>query len=135
MLPWPTRVETSLGDFLPTVGQVVRRFGDRLDSRTTIVGMETDAGPVIVKHAADEESVEWLRSAIRFHTAVAHPSIVPIVYHLATPNGLAVVQPWAPGDVLQDAFDPTVPTATSPVRLTNASSLWPCPRSPGPLVT
>ena len=114
MLQWPERIEVPLREFLPTVGRVVRQFGDRVDSRTTIVGIETDAGRFVVKHAADAESVGWLESAIRFHTAVSHPAIPPVVHHLTTPQGLAIVQRWAPGHVLVDKFDPTVADRDEP---------------------
>lgn len=68
----------------------------------------------MVKHATDDESVGWLESAIRFHAAVSHPSIPPIVHHIATADGLAIVERWAPGDVLVDGFDPTVPDRDDP---------------------
>lgn len=114
MLLWPERIEVPLSKFLPTVGRVLRRFGNRVDSRTTIVGIETEAGRFVVKHASDDESVGWLESAIRFHTAVSHPSIPPIIHHLRTPDGLATVQRWAPGHVLVDKFDPAVADRDDP---------------------
>ena len=114
MLSWPDRLDVPVGDFLASVGRVVRRFGDRVDSRTTIVGLETDAGRFIVKHATDGESMEWLESAIRFHAAVSHPSIPPVVHHMTTPDGLAIVERWAPGNVLVDGFDPAVPDREDP---------------------
>ena len=114
VLQWPERIDVPLSAFLPTVGQVVRRFGDRVDSRTTIVGIETESGRLVVKHAVDDESVGWLESAIRFHAAVSHPSIPPVIHHLTTPDGLAIVERWAPGDVLVDTFDPSVPDRDDP---------------------
>ena len=114
MLHWPDRIEVPLDEFLPTVGEVLRRFGERLDSRSTILGVETDDGRFVVKHAADDESVGWLESAIRFHAAVTHRSIPPIIHHLWTPEGLAVVQPWATGEVLHDPFDPAVSERDEP---------------------
>ena len=72
---WPERIDVPLSEFLPTVGRVVRRFGHRVDSRTTIVGIETDSERVVVKHAVDDESMGWLESAIRLHAAVSHPSV------------------------------------------------------------
>ena len=103
-----------LSEFLPTVGRVVRRFGERVDSRTTIVGIETDAGRFVVKQAADDESIGWLESAIRFHASVSHPSIPPVVHHITTSEGLAIIQQWAPGRVLVDGFDPAVPDRDDP---------------------
>jgi len=114
VLSWPDHIDVALDDFLPTVAHVVRRFGDRLDSRTTVVGIETDSGRFVVKHAADPESVTWLKSAIRFHAAVSHPSIPPVLHHITTADGLAIVQPWASGEVLVDGFDPSVPDPDDP---------------------
>jgi serine/threonine protein kinase len=106
MLRWPDQIDVPLETFLGRVGRVVRRFGERADSRTTIVGVETDQGRFIVKHATDEEAISWLASAVCFHAAVSHPSIAAVVHHLGTPDGLALVERWAPGEVLVDAFDP-----------------------------
>jgi serine/threonine protein kinase len=114
VLSWPEQIHGPLPEFLSTVARVVRRFGDRADSRTTIVGVETEAGRFVVKHAADDEAVGWLESAIRFHAAVSHPSIPPVVHHLRTPQGLAIVQQWAAGEVLVDGFDPSVPARDDP---------------------
>jgi serine/threonine-protein kinase len=114
VLSWPDRVDLPLDEFLASVGRIVRRFGERLDSRTAIVGIETDAGRFVVKYATDDESVGWLESAIRFHAAVSHPSVPPVVHHFSTPDGLAVVERWARGDVLVDAFDPAVPDPKDP---------------------
>ncbi|CAA9220804.1 MAG: FIG00817204: hypothetical protein [uncultured Acidimicrobiales bacterium] len=114
VLRWPGHIDVPLSAFLPTVGRVVRQFGDRVDSRTTIVGVETASGRLVVKHATDDESVGWLESAIRFHAAVSHPSVPPVLHHLRTPDGLATVQRWASGDVLVDKFDPTVPGRDDP---------------------
>jgi 8-oxo-dGTP pyrophosphatase MutT (NUDIX family) len=114
VLSWPEQIDRPLPEFLSSVARVVRRFGDRVDSRTTIVGVETEAGRFVVKHAADDEAVGWLESAIRFHAAVSHPSIPPVVHRLRTPQGLAIVQQWAGGEVLVDGFDPSVPARDDP---------------------
>lgn len=68
----------------------------------------------MVKHATDDESVAWLESAVRFHAAVAHASIPPVVHHFTTSDGFAIVQRWADGEVLVDGFDPTVPDRDDP---------------------
>jgi len=92
---WPPRIDVPMAEFLATIDRVVRRFGHRVDSRTTIVGIETDAGRFVLKHARDDEAVRWLESAIRFHAAVSHPSIPPIVgrRQLASLDALAVGSP------------------------------------------
>lgn len=67
-----------------------------------------------MKEAVDEESIGWLESAIRFHASVSHPSIPPVVHWITTPDGLAIVERWATGQVLVDGFDPTVPDRDDP---------------------
>lgn len=115
VLAWPDRIDVPFDDFLPEWGRIVRHFGERIDSRTRILGVETELGRYVVKHAsADEESVGWLKSAIAFHGAVSHASIRAIVHHITTPDGLAVIEEWASGEVLVDSFDPTVSARDDP---------------------
>jgi serine/threonine-protein kinase len=104
---WPSRIDTSLDSYLCSVGRIVRRFGERADSRARIYGVEAFGARYVVKTADDDEAVQWLWSAVRFHTAVQHPTIAGVLAHVTTPTGLALVEPWAPGEPLLDAFDPS----------------------------
>lgn len=114
MRSWPDRIDLPLEEFLTTGGRVVRRFGGRTDSRSTVLGVEIEDGRFIIKHAVDDEAVAWLESAVRFHSAVSHPVIAGVVHHFRTPDGLALVERWAPGQVLVDHFDPDVPGRDDP---------------------
>ena len=88
-------------------GVVVREFGDRRDSRTRIVGLDTG---LVIKQATDAQAVEWLRSAAAFHAAVHHRAIAAVVDTFETADGgFGLVETWAPGDVLVDGYDPSVP--------------------------
>jgi serine/threonine-protein kinase len=105
---WPDRIEGSLTDYLSSVGRIVRRFGDRLDSRSEIAGVERGGRRYVVKAAGDPEAVGWLESALRLHRAVRHPAVATVVAAIATDGGLALVEEWAPGEVLVDSYDPSV---------------------------
>lgn len=106
---WPSSVDGSLDDLARAVGRTeLRRFGDRLDSRSTVLGVEVGGRRAIVKHATDPEAIGWLHSAVRFHTAVRHPAIPTIVHGATTGDGFAIVEEWAPGEILVDGYDRTV---------------------------
>ena len=88
-------------------GSVIREFGERRDSRTRIVGLDTG---LVIKQAADAQAVEWLRNAAAFHAAVRHPAIAAVVDTFETPDGgFGLVEQWAPGEILVDGYDPSVP--------------------------
>lgn len=108
------RPDRPIEAILADMGPIVRRFGDRRDSRALVVGVELADTSVIVKHSiADTESIGWLRNARRFHQAVQHRTITPVLgqFHTAG-GGLALIEAWAPGDVLVDTFDPMVADRT-----------------------
>jgi serine/threonine protein kinase len=107
--PWPSDTEMSLEEFAASQGwTVVNRFGDRTDSRSVVLGIETERGRYIVKHAADAEAIAWLESGLRFHSEVEHPAIPTVVHHLTTGDGFALVEEWGPGEILVDSYDPSV---------------------------
>lgn len=114
---WPgaRHIDQPLEDYLASIGTIVRWFGRRDDSRATVLGIDVDGQRYVVKHACDDEAVGWLQSAARFHGAVSHPVIAPLLAELRTPTGLALVEAWAPGEVLHDAYDDTVPPRDDPV--------------------
>jgi serine/threonine-protein kinase len=93
-------IEAFLGD------SVVRRFGDRPHS--VVVGVEHDGKRYVIKAATTGEADAVLRNALRVHERVAHPAIVPLLHHFETPQGIALVYPWADGEVLRDRVDPAV---------------------------
>jgi serine/threonine protein kinase len=113
-MTWPDHIDVPFEDFLDSLGTIVRQFGERQDSRTTILGLEAEDGRFVVKHAEDPAAVRLLESALRFHAAVAHPTIVPVIHSLTTSTGRANVMPWAEGVVLHDPYDPAVPLRDEP---------------------
>ena len=105
---WPPTTDLALDAFIESQGGVVlRRFGQRTDSRSVVLGIETKDERYVIKHApsTDAEAVGWLESAIRFHAAVRHEVIPTVVHHLATADGLALVEEWGAGQILVDAYD------------------------------
>ena len=99
-------IETFLGD------RTRRRFGERKHS--IVLGIEDGRDRYVVKTATDEETSRLLRDAVAFHSHVAHPAIVPLLHRFETPEGLALVYPWADGEVLADAVDAAVPHRDDP---------------------
>lgn len=75
------------------------------DSGCTSYGFADECGRWFVK-AAYGRDVEQLESAARFHAAVQHPRIVPLVHRFPLRDGLAVVYPWVAGEVLNDPYAP-----------------------------
>jgi serine/threonine-protein kinase len=89
-----------------------RWLGDRLvlairghDSGCTSYRVRDGGGDLFVK-AAYGDDVGQLHGAVAFHASVRHPVIAPLVHAVALPDGLAVVYPWLPGEVLNDPFAP-----------------------------
>src|SRR5439155_25295944 len=88
---------------------VVRTFGERRDSRSVVLGIESSTGErYIVKHAEDAQAIAWLESARRFHADVRHAWIPTVVHHITTATGVGLVEEWGGGDILSDGYDGTV---------------------------
>lgn len=111
MLPgWPTKTSALLGEFLAERScNVVRHFGERRDSRSVVLGVESPTRKrYVVKHAEDPEAIAWLESARRFHADVQHPAIPSVVHHFETATGLGLVEEWGDGEILTDGYDDAV---------------------------
>lgn len=99
------RIPSDLEAYLAQVGQVfVVHRGH--DSGNTSYGVLVDGTRWFVKSTDNPDALVHLESAIRFHAAVQHPAIVPVVGAFHTPRGRAVVQPWADGEILNDPLAP-----------------------------
>lgn len=107
---WPTTTSLDLGELLDSLGcSVNRTFGNRLDSRSVVLGIQTAGGHrYIVKHAVDDAAVAWLHSARRFHADVRHPAIPTVLHQVETANGFALVEEWGAGEILADGYDDAV---------------------------
>ena len=86
--------------YLASIGEifVVHRGHD---SHNTSFGVRVDGRPWFVKFTRHPEALRYLGSALRFHAAVQHPAIVPLVSR-PRDDGLAIVHPWVDGEALSD---------------------------------
>ncbi|MFD9601272.1 serine/threonine protein kinase [Streptomyces sp. NPDC059970] len=86
------------------IGTIFRTFADQ-DSGCTSYGVLVDGQSWFVKTASTPEAVSSLHRAESVHQAVTHSAIVPLLHSFSTQDGLVLVYPWAPGQVL---YHPTV---------------------------
>lgn len=109
------RVDRALPDYLESCGDVFATITGH-DSRNTSYGVAVAGERWFVKHAAagDTAALGELASAIRFHAAVRHPAIVPLVGVVHASDGLAIVHPWRAGEVLHDPAAPGALPRTDP---------------------
>jgi serine/threonine-protein kinase len=88
--------------YLETHGSVFARFTEQ-DSGCRSYGVALDDERWFLKHSTDETSAASLRRAASFHRVVRHPAIVPLEHAIDIDDGLALVYPWAEGEVLYHA--------------------------------
>ncbi|HUS62319.1 MAG TPA: hypothetical protein VMY34_08985 [Acidimicrobiales bacterium] len=100
--------------YLAATCTIVRTFGDREDSKALIVGVEHQGRRFVVKGSSDPAGAVWLAKAREVHARIKHREIVPLLHAFAIPDGLALVDPWAPGEVLVDDYDESVPARDAP---------------------
>ena len=107
---WPTKTSATLEELLAERScTVVRNFGERRDSRSKVLGIESPADErYVVKHAEDPEAITWLESARRFHAEVRHPAIPSVVHSFETATGAGLVEEWGEGEILTDGYDDAV---------------------------
>ncbi|MGW6984425.1 serine/threonine protein kinase [Streptomyces sp. NPDC054932] len=89
----------ALEPYLARTGSIFRTFTDQ-DSGCISYGLMAAGQRWFVKGASTADGVSSLRRAISVHQAVAHPAIVPLSHFFRTDDGLALVYPWMPGEVL-----------------------------------
>jgi serine/threonine protein kinase len=93
-----------LEPYLSSVGEIFHAFREQ-DSGCVSYGVAVGGEPWFVKGATTMEAVASLRRAVSVHAMVRHPAIVPLVRSFTIQDGLALVYPWAEGEVL---YHPTV---------------------------
>ncbi|MCQ8774854.1 serine/threonine-protein kinase [Streptomyces telluris] len=94
---------TTFDAYVADIGTIFRTFADQ-DSGCVSYGVLIDGRKWFVKSASTPEAVSSLRRAANVHQAVAHPAITPLLHSITTDDGLALVYPWVPGEVL---YQPT----------------------------
>ncbi|MFJ9592403.1 serine/threonine protein kinase [Streptomyces virginiae] len=85
--------------YIADIGTVFRTFADQ-DSGCVSYGVLVDGRSWFVKNASAPAAVSSLRRAVSVHQAVSHPAITPLLHSITTDEGLALVYPWVPGEVL-----------------------------------
>ena len=99
------RIDDDIEPYLQHLGEVfVVHRGH--DSGNISYGVRIGTQRWFVKHTARPEALPHLESAQRFHAAVKHPAIVPLVGSVRTASGLAIIHPWVDGDILNDPLAP-----------------------------
>ncbi|MCX5303018.1 serine/threonine protein kinase [Streptomyces sp. NBC_00160] len=89
----------SVDAYIADIGMIFRTFADQ-DSGCVSYGVLIDGRSWFVKNASAPAAVSSLRRALSVHQAVSHPAITPLVHSITTDEGLALVYPWVPGEVL-----------------------------------
>ncbi|MFG2998796.1 serine/threonine protein kinase [Streptomyces sp. NPDC048340] len=85
--------------YVADVGSIFRTFADQ-DSGCVSYGVLIDGQRWFVKSASTPSAVSSLHRAVSVHRAVTHPAITPLLHTITTDEGLALVYPWVPGEVL-----------------------------------
>ncbi|MFI8105313.1 serine/threonine protein kinase [Streptomyces sp. NPDC086023] len=89
----------TLDAYVAGIGTIFRTFADQ-DSGCVSYGVLVDGRRWFVKSASTPAALSSLRRAVNVHQAVAHPAITPLLNSITTNEGLALVYPWVPGEVL-----------------------------------
>ena len=104
--PPAERLDADIEGHLARLGEVFARIEGH-DSGNSSWGVRIGDERWFVKYAPHTEGAMWLRSAKRFHSAVAHPAIVPLQTLLPVEGGgVAAVYRWVEGEILNDPFAP-----------------------------
>ncbi|MCC0094596.1 serine/threonine-protein kinase [Streptomyces flavotricini] len=89
----------SLDTYVAQVGPIFRTFAEQ-DSGCISYGVLAGERRWFVKSASTPAAAALLRQAVAVHQAVTHPTIIPLLNSITTDQGLALVYPWVPGEVL-----------------------------------
>ncbi|MFD7609884.1 serine/threonine protein kinase [Streptomyces sp. NPDC059828] len=90
---------TTFDAYVADIGTIFRTFADQ-DSGCVSYGVLIDGRKWFVKNASTPATVSSLRRAVGVHQVVTHPAIAPLLHSISTDEGLALVYPWVPGEVL-----------------------------------
>jgi hypothetical protein len=96
---FPTHADVGVDELAARSGRVFARFLLE-DSGCRAYGVEVDRTRWFVKGAVEERAVPSLERAVVLHSVVAHPTLIPLRHHVATPLGPVLVYPWVDGEVL-----------------------------------
>jgi serine/threonine protein kinase len=95
------RVQEDIERYLGRWGRIFKAFR-RQDSGCVAYGVALAGRRWFVKHSDQARGVTSLRRARHLHGVVAHPALARLYNSFTTPDGLALVYEWLPGQVLYD---------------------------------
>ena len=87
--------------YLARWGQVFRVFR-RPDSGCVSYGVWLGGRRWFVKHSSEIRGMDGLQRARHLHGTVEHPALARLANSFRTPDGLALVYAWLPGEALYD---------------------------------
>ncbi len=102
----PTLMDTSGIDgdvetYLNQVGDIFRVFRWQ-DSGCVSYGVQSEGKRWFVKYSDQAQGIQSLRGAETLYSQVQHPALPNLHNVITTPQGLALVFDWLPGEVLYD---------------------------------
>lgn len=98
---WADTIDVDIETYLNQVGEVFRAFREQ-DSGCVSYGVLAGDKRWFVKHSSVPRAIEGLERARALHTAVQHPALPALHHSFRTPDGLALVFDWLPGELLRD---------------------------------
>jgi serine/threonine-protein kinase len=94
-------INEDIEGYLDRWGRIFRVFR-RQDSGCVSCGVWVDGRRWFVKHSNEVRGMTGLRRARHLHGTVSHPALARLYNSFRTPDGLALVYEWLPGQVLYD---------------------------------
>jgi serine/threonine-protein kinase len=98
---WADVVDVDVETYLNQKGEVFRAFRAQ-DSGCVSYGVLVGGRRWFVKHSSVLRAIEGLARARALHTAVQHPALPALHHSFRTPDGMALVFDWLPGELLRD---------------------------------
>jgi len=98
---WADVIDVDVEQYLSQVGEVFEAFREQ-DSGCVSFGVLAAGRRWFVKHSSDPRAIAGLERARALHAAVQHPALPALHHSFRTPDGLALVLDWVPGELLRD---------------------------------
>jgi serine/threonine-protein kinase len=92
-------VEVDIETYLNSVGEVFRAFRDQ-DSTCISYGVLSSGRRWFVKHSDHPQGLASLKRAYNLNNAVCHDAMPRLYNRFKTPDGVALVYDWVPGELL-----------------------------------
>jgi serine/threonine-protein kinase len=93
-------IDVDIETYLGQVGEVLQAFREH-DSGCVSYGVLWQGRRWFVKHSRDPRAIKGLERARALHMAVQHLALPGLHHSFRTPDGLALVFDWVPGELLR----------------------------------